>query len=85
MKKYILPLFNPDTSVTFVVCAPNQAEEISKGFAEEGFEVESRKMDDKMPWDSWNSALGMKAMETLVKTVMGGHDLIERTRETLHI
>lgn len=85
MKKYILPLFDPQTSAAFVVCAPNQAEEITKGLTEEGFEVESRKMDDKLPWDTWNSTLGTKAMEALVKTLMGGHELIEKTRGALHI
>lgn len=82
MEKYILPLFNSETSVAFVVCAPNQAEEITKGFTEEGFEVESRTMDDKLPWDD---SLTTKAMEALAKTMIGGYGLLERTREVLHI
>jgi uroporphyrinogen-III synthase len=50
MEQYFIPLFNPETSVAMVVCGPGQRDEIVKGLEEEGFEVETTEMDDKVPW-----------------------------------
>lgn len=61
MKSHILPLFQPETSVSFIVCGPAQKDEIVAGFKKEGFEVELREVDDRMPWDVEGTAKKEKA------------------------
>ena len=45
IQKYILPLFNPKTSVGVVVSSPAKSEEIASGLEGLGFEVEKRTLD----------------------------------------
>ncbi|KAF8307697.1 hypothetical protein DL93DRAFT_2064630 [Clavulina sp. PMI_390] len=43
--KYILPLFNAESSVSFVVSAPGKADEIKESLEKYGFSVESRSLE----------------------------------------
>ena len=45
LKKYLLPVFDPATSIAVVVSAPGKVDEIATGLAEVGFQVEKRKLD----------------------------------------
>lgn len=45
LRTYFLPLFDPSSSVAVVVTAPARAEEIGKGLANAGFEVEQRTLE----------------------------------------
>ena len=50
MKRYILPVFRAETSVAFVVCGPGQVDDVVNGYEAQGFEVELRELDDRVPW-----------------------------------
>jgi hypothetical protein len=83
MRKYILPLFDPQTSVAFVVCGPNQAQEVATGYKEAGYEVEVREMDDKIPWaDAKDKA---KSFKWLRKALTAKETLAHRTQKLLHL
>jgi hypothetical protein len=73
MRGYILPLFQPETSVTLAVCGPAQTKEVVAGFKKEGFEVELRKVDDRMPWDLEEMEKGEK--RTKNKAKLKGEDI----------
>lgn len=45
MKKYLLPVFDPVTSIAVVASAPGKVGEIATGLAEVGFHVEKRELD----------------------------------------
>jgi hypothetical protein len=45
LKKYLLPVFDPATSIAVVVSGPGKVDEIATGLAEVGFQVEKRKLD----------------------------------------
>jgi hypothetical protein len=45
MRKYLLPIFDPASSVAIVVTAPSKADEISADLAAAGFEVTRRTID----------------------------------------
>jgi hypothetical protein len=45
MRKYLLPLFDPSTSVAVVVTAPGKAAETSKRLSTAGFEVSERELE----------------------------------------
>jgi Zn-dependent M16 (insulinase) family peptidase len=45
LKKYLLNLFNPETSTVVVVCTPNKVKDIMKGFDESGFNLEKKTID----------------------------------------
>ncbi|PVF99908.1 hypothetical protein CPB86DRAFT_846178 [Serendipita vermifera] len=45
MKRYVLPLFDPSTSIAVVACAPGKADDIAAGLSSEGFDVEKRTLD----------------------------------------
>jgi len=45
IRQYLLPIFDPATSVAVVVCAPGKADEISDAFNNAGFTIERRTMD----------------------------------------
>jgi hypothetical protein len=85
MRKYILPLFNPQTSVAFVVCGPNQVQEVATGYKEAGYEVEVREMDDKISWAGTKNKRGTKVRKWLSKTLSAGEALAHRTQELLHL
>ena len=52
MEKYILPTFKPENSIAIIVSGPNQAEGIAQGLERDGFEVEIRHLDDRVPWST---------------------------------
>jgi hypothetical protein len=85
MKKYILPLFQAETSVAFVVCAPGQADDIASGYKSHGYEVDLRHMDDRIPWADDETKMSAKAMKALGKAILAGEVLIQRTQEFLHL
>jgi hypothetical protein len=85
MRKYILPLFDPQTSVAFVVCGPNQVQEVATGYKEAGYEVEVREMDDKVPWADEENKMGTKALKWLSKALSAGEALAHRAQELLHL
>jgi hypothetical protein len=45
LEKYIVPLFNPKSSVAVVASAPGKCGDIAKGLREYGFEVETRSLE----------------------------------------
>ena len=45
LKKYLLPVFDPATSIAVVASAPGKVEEIVRGLGEGGFQVEKRELD----------------------------------------
>ena len=45
MQKYLLPVFDPATSIAVVTSAPGKVDEIARGLAEVGFQVEKRELD----------------------------------------
>jgi len=45
LKKYVLPIFDPATSIAVVVSSPAKADEISENFSKVGYEVERRTLD----------------------------------------
>lgn len=45
LKKHVLPIFDPSSSVVVAVTAPSKAESIGKGLTEAGFEVEMRTLE----------------------------------------
>lgn len=45
LKKYLLPVFDPATSIAVVASAPGKVDEIATGLAEVGFQVEKRELD----------------------------------------
>ena len=45
MQKYLLPVFDPVTSIAVVASAPGKVDEIARGLAEVGFQVEKRELD----------------------------------------
>jgi hypothetical protein len=45
MKRYVLPLFDPSTSIAVVACAPGKADDIAGGLSSEGFDVEKRTLN----------------------------------------
>jgi len=45
LKKYLLPVFDPATSIAVVASAPGKVDEIARGLAEVGFQVEKRELD----------------------------------------
>lgn len=45
LKKYLLPVFDPTTSIAVVASAPGKVDEIARGLAEDGFQVEKRELD----------------------------------------
>jgi hypothetical protein len=85
MKKYILPLFQAETSVAFVVCGPGQAVDIASGYKSHGYEVEVRHMDDRVPWADDETKMSAKAIKALGKAILAGEVLIQRTQEFLHL
>ena len=85
MKQYILPLFQAETSVAFVVCGPGQAEDIASGYRSEGYNVEIRHMDDRVPWADEENKLSTKALKMLEKAAVVGGGLIHRTQELFHL
>ena len=42
LKKHVLPVFDPSSSVAVAVTAPSKADSIAKGLADAGFQVEKR-------------------------------------------
>ena len=45
LQKYLLPVFDPATSIAVVASAPGKVDEIAKGLTEVGFQVEKRELD----------------------------------------
>ena len=45
LRKYVLPVFDPATSVVVSVTAPGKTEEITQGLTAIGYEVEMRTVD----------------------------------------
>ncbi|CAJ0908807.1 9134_t:CDS:10 [Entrophospora sp. SA101] len=45
MKKYLLNLFKPETSIVIVVSTSNKVKDIKKGFGESGFNLEEKTLD----------------------------------------
>jgi hypothetical protein len=45
LKRYVLPIFDPSTSIAVVACAPGKADDISAGLSSEGYDVERRTLD----------------------------------------
>jgi len=45
LKKYLLNLFKPETSIVIVVITPNKVKDIKKGFGESGFNLEEKTLD----------------------------------------
>ena len=45
MEKYILPLFDPSSSVAVVVSAPGNVEHTAKGLSNLGFDVENKELE----------------------------------------
>jgi len=45
IRKYVLPVFDPETSVAVVVSSPTKAEDIAEGLKKAGFDVESRTLE----------------------------------------
>jgi hypothetical protein len=45
LRKYVLPLFDPSTSVAVVVSAPSKTDEIAQGLESVGFTVEKRTIE----------------------------------------
>jgi hypothetical protein len=85
MKKYILPLFQAESSVAFIVCGPGQADDIVSGYKTHGYEVEVKHMDDRVPWANEETKLSAKAIKALGKAVLAGEVLLQRTQEFLHL
>lgn len=52
MEKYILPVFRAESSISIIVCGPNQADGIAQGLERDGYEVEIRHWDDRVPWST---------------------------------
>lgn len=44
LRKYVLPLFDPKTSIAVVASAPGKADEIAAGLKSVGYEVEQRSL-----------------------------------------
>ncbi|KAG8823488.1 hypothetical protein FRC17_009313 [Serendipita sp. 399] len=83
MKTYILPLFHPETSVALIACGPNQAEEIVESLRGDGFDVELRRLDDRVPWATNEQDLSAKALKVLTDAMNAGAGVIKRTQEIL--
>lgn len=77
MKSHLLPLFQPETSVAFVVCGPGHTEDVVAGFLREGFEVDMRVMDDSMPWDIEGKGMAAATLEKLKGLSLGGHSIFQ--------
>ena len=45
LQEYLLPVFDPATSIAVVASAPGKVDEIARGLAEVGFQVEKRELD----------------------------------------
>ncbi|KAG8786710.1 hypothetical protein FRC15_010850 [Serendipita sp. 397] len=45
MRRYVLPIFDPTSSVAVVACAPGKVDDIATGLTSEGFDVEKRTLD----------------------------------------
>jgi hypothetical protein len=45
LKKHVLPIFDPSSSVVVAVTAPSKAESIGTGLADAGFEIEMRTLE----------------------------------------
>jgi hypothetical protein len=45
LRKYFLPLFDPDSSIAVVVTTPSKLDTVAAGLTEYGFEVEKRIME----------------------------------------
>lgn len=45
LQQYLLPVFDPATSIAVVASAPGKVDEIVKGLTEVGFQVEKRELD----------------------------------------
>ncbi|KIM20884.1 hypothetical protein M408DRAFT_30019 [Serendipita vermifera MAFF 305830] len=87
MKQHILPLFQSETSVAFVVCGPGQVDDIASGYRAEGYDVEIRHMDDRVPWadDAEDSNFTTKALKLLGKAVSAGEMLVKWTQGLFHL
>lgn len=44
LRRYVLPIFDPASSVAVVACAPGKADDIIGGLSSEGFSVEKREL-----------------------------------------
>jgi hypothetical protein len=84
MRKYFVPLFNPETSVVMTVCGPSQTKEISDGFMEAGYEVEIRHKDDKVPWANENS-LSAKTLKLIGQIFIASESVVQRSRRLLSV
>jgi len=85
MKRHILPLFQAETSVAFVVCGPSQADDVVNGYKAQGFDVELRQLDDRVPWATDESKISAKALKALSKALLAGEVLLQRTYELLRL
>jgi hypothetical protein len=45
LKKHVLPVFDPSSSVAVAVTAPSKADSIAKGLTSAGFQVEKRTLE----------------------------------------
>ncbi|KAG8805588.1 hypothetical protein FRC17_005444, partial [Serendipita sp. 399] len=45
MRRYVLPIFDPTSSISVVACAPGKVDDIATGLTSEGYEVEKRTLD----------------------------------------
>lgn len=45
LKQYILPAFDPSSSICAIVSTPSKVEEISKALTEVGYEMETKELD----------------------------------------
>ncbi|KAG8804325.1 hypothetical protein FRC16_009538 [Serendipita sp. 398] len=83
LKTYILPLFQQETSVALVVCGPNQAEEIARILRDDGFDVELRRLDDRVPWAAEENKFSLKALQMVTNVISAGASMVQRTQEIL--
>jgi hypothetical protein len=61
LEKYLLPVFDPASSIAVVASAPGKVDEIAQGLAEVGFLVEKRELDvdaDELGGESGSESSG---------------------------
>ena len=69
--------------MAFVVCGPSQANDIVNGYKAQGFDVELRHLDDRVPWANSDRKISAKARKALNKAMLVGKVLLQRTHELL--
>lgn len=83
LRQYVLPLFDPQTSVALISCGPTQADEIARGYQEAGYEIEIRNLDDSVPWEREDKKVLTKVTDWLSEAIYSTEALAEKAQKLL--